>query len=48
MDQPLFDGHDRPRLERVEAREIIPGRPVFGAKLIEGIVRKERPTGRLP
>jgi hypothetical protein len=48
MDQPFFDRHDCPRLERVVAREIIPVGSILGAKLIQIIIWKERPVGRLP
>jgi hypothetical protein len=47
MDQPVFHGHNRPRLEGVEARKIVAVGSIFGAKLIEIIVGKERPVGSL-
>ncbi len=47
-DQPIFGRHNRPWLERIRIREIIPLCPIFGTKLIEVVVGKQRPVGRLP
>jgi hypothetical protein len=38
--QPFFDRHDRLRLDRVEAREIVPVDSILAAKSIKIIVRK--------
>jgi hypothetical protein len=48
VDYPRIDRNDRPRLERVEAAEVILLCSIFGTKLIEIIARKQRAVGDLP
>ncbi len=40
--------HDRPRLQRIAGREIIPLRPVFRSKVVEVFAGKEPPVSHLP
>jgi len=47
-DQPVLDRYNRPRLLGIVAREIIPLRSIFGAKLIEKVFRKKRSIRHLP
>jgi len=48
LDRPLFICNDGPRLQGVEGGEIVPLRSIFGPKLVEVVIRKERSVGNLP